>query len=161
MKLKIVAVSAITLMSVGMAATGNAQVGVNVGIGVPAPAMLAIQPPSFVMMPDLGFYAAVGVQQDLFFAGNLYYLYQGGNWFSSQFYGGPWGYVPMNRMPIAFRRYNFDRIRTSRNNVYMNYRRGGFKGQQFRPMRPAQRPAGRPGAGGDHRPGPGGGGHRR
>lgn|GEM_PF-2888832 len=147
MKLRIVAVSAITLISVGMVGTGNARVNVHVGVGIPiAPAVLTIPPPTFVMVPDLGFYAAVGIQQNIFFSGNMFYMYQGGHWFSSPFFGGPWTFVSFHHMPLVFRRHTFVHIRTVRDRQFVRYRRGGYRGRQFRPNnRPPQNNNNRPG----------------
>jgi len=84
-----------------------------------------VEPPIFVMPPELGFYVAVGVPYDLFFVNNVYYVCRGDIWYSSTYYNGPWRRIYYSEIPFVFSRYPFERIRYYRDHYYNHYRRYG------------------------------------
>lgn len=82
----------------------HADVHVGINVGVPPPPVLAIPaPPRLVVVPgapviqyapDLGY--------DYYSYGGRYYTVQNDNWFVASDYGGPWAYVPRERVPRPF-----------------------------------------------------------
>ncbi len=117
-------------------------VGVNIGtpgVAVPVPVPVAPppqpvyvqpqvvidEPPEFIAPPELGFYVAVGVPYDLFFASGRYYLCRGNTWYSSPNYNGPWVSARYKALPWGLRKYPYERIRYFRDAGYRHYREGG------------------------------------
>jgi len=120
-------------------------VGFSLGINVGAPAAVSPvyapqpvvlqEPPEFVEPPELGFYVAVGVPYDLFFVGNLFYLFSGNAWYASPYYNGPWAPAYYNHIPYTLRRYPFERIHYYRDDYFRRYHHYGDWGghRYFRP----------------------------
>ncbi|HET6418534.1 MAG TPA: hypothetical protein VFG19_00160 [Geobacteraceae bacterium] len=117
-------------------------VGVNIGtpgVAVPVPVPVAPapqpvyvqppvaieEPPEFIAPPELGFYVAVGVPYDLFFAGGRYYLCRGNAWYASPNYNGPWVSARYKTLPWGLRKYPYERIRYFRDTGYRHWREGG------------------------------------
>jgi hypothetical protein len=119
-------------------------VGVNISnrpqVAVPAPQPVYVppvpvaappveiemeEPPEFIEPPQLGFYAAVGVPFNLYFAANQYYLFKGNTWYAAPRYNGPWVSVRYASLPRVLRRYPHEKIQYYRDSGYRHYRRGG------------------------------------
>jgi hypothetical protein len=117
---------AIALLSVGTATLSYAGVNwnVNVDIGIPvAPVpspppppqvVLPEQPPQFVYVPDLGYYVAAGVPYDLVYVNRRYYHLHDGHWYQAEYYGAPWAYISVDRLPPLMRRHSYVEYRSHR-----------------------------------------------
>ncbi len=136
-------------LSVPVAQTWAADVGVSIGInagappppGYAQPPVVITEPPEFVAPPQLGFYIAVGVPYDLFYFGSQYYLYRGGISYAAPYYNGPWVIVPYGRVPYDIRRHPFNSIHRYRDYYYSHPRNYG--GHEFGHFRPEHRNPGR------------------
>ncbi|MBJ6724177.1 hypothetical protein [Geomesophilobacter sediminis] len=107
----------------------------NWGINVGGPPVVVSQPPDFLSPPELGFGVAVGVPYDLFYASGVYYLYRGGGWYRSSYYGGEWIKARKRDLPPELRRYSITRIHAYRDRDFREYSRDRehYRGQRFRP----------------------------
>ena len=91
------------------------------------------QRPEFVFLPQVGFYAAVGIPYDLFFVSGRYYLTRGNAWYSAPCYNGPWVSVRNQVIPREIRRYPFERVRYYRDVEYSRHCDDGNGGRHARP----------------------------
>jgi hypothetical protein len=94
-------------------------------VPVAAPPVVIEEPPEFIEPPQLGFYAAVGVPYNLYFAANQYYLFKGNAWYAAPRYNGPWVSVRYASLPGVLRRYPHEKIQYYRDAGYRHYRGGG------------------------------------
>jgi hypothetical protein len=62
----------------------------QVAVATP-PRVVAPQPPQYVWVPEWGMYVLEGY--DIVYYNGAYYYYDGGRWYISQHYGGPWALV--------------------------------------------------------------------
>jgi len=129
---KILAVAAAVVL---LQAASAAQAGVSFSINVGGPPIVVAQPPDFLYPPELGFGVAVGVPYDMFYFSNSYYIFRGGGWYRTDYYGGPWIKVRPRELPPEFRRYRINRIHEFRDREYRVYSRdrGHYGGRYFRP----------------------------
>ena len=111
----------------------------------PPPAQVIVRepaPPAVVTIDDdvnfvyparLGFYVAVGVPYDLFYARNNYYLFRDGSWFRALGSNGPWVATRYRDLPPGLRRHDIERIRAYRRAEYDIYRhdRDRYRGRHF------------------------------
>ena len=93
----------VALMLVGSPSPGRAQVGVSIGITLPAP-------PSFVMIPGTPVAYAPAVPANYFFYGGQYYVFTHGGWYMGPTYNGPWAvmapeYIPLPILSVPVRYY--------------------------------------------------------
>jgi hypothetical protein len=89
---------------VGVAATSQAGVSVNIGINLPAPPRLVVVPGTPVMY-------APGVEANYFFFGGQYYVFANGGWYVGPRHNGPWAVVapefvprPILAVPVSYYR---------------------------------------------------------
>ena len=80
-----------------------AQVSVNIGINLPAP-------PPLVVIPSSPVQYAPAVEGNYFFYGSEYYVFDGGQWYVSPVYNGPWvvlapEFIPMPLLQVPVRFY--------------------------------------------------------
>lgn len=142
------AVVVAALVAVPLVQAVQAEVRVNVNVGVPvvpvipappvavaAPQIVLSAPPEFILPPSLGFYVAVGIPYDMFYIGNTYYLYRDNNWYRGPNYGGPWRVIDRDRLPPGLRKHKYERIRYLRDEEYRAYREDHdhYRGRHFRP----------------------------
>lgn len=100
----------------------------------PAPPPMVIEErPEFVRLPELGFFAAVGVPYDLFYVSGRYYLTRGNTWYSAPNYDGPWVTARYRSLPWGLRRYPFERVRYYRDTEYRRHCDDGDWGRHARP----------------------------
>ena len=95
-------VLAVTALVAG-ATVADAQVGVSIGINLPAP-------PSLVIIPQTPVAYAPAVPANLFFYGGEYYVFTNNVWYAGPTYDGPWGviapsYVPRPILAVPVRYY--------------------------------------------------------
>ncbi|HIJ80931.1 MAG TPA: BcpO-related WXXGXW repeat protein [Desulfuromonadales bacterium] len=111
----------------------SAEAGVY--INVPPPSVIFKTPPLFLSPPDIGYYVGVDTPYDIVLISGVYYLFQGDNWYRSRHYNGPWTYIRHDRLPLAIRKHDIERIRHHRNEVYSTYQenREHFRGRHFTP----------------------------
>jgi hypothetical protein len=67
--------------------------GVSIGIDVPAY-------PNLVRVPGHPVYYAPGMRSNFFFYDGMYWVYQGDDWYASDWYDGPWGRVQPQAVPL-------------------------------------------------------------
>ncbi len=84
----------------GLAGPAPAQVSLSIGlpnvrIGINLPLF-----PQLVRVPGYPVYYAPDVQSNYFFYDGLYWVYEDDNWYSSDWYNGPWGFVDPGRVPL-------------------------------------------------------------
>jgi hypothetical protein len=65
----------------------------------PPPPLLVPVPPPVVLVPGTYAYFAPDVDVDLMFYGGFWYRPYGGGWYRASHYNGPWGFVPVGRVP--------------------------------------------------------------
>jgi hypothetical protein len=85
---------------VGLAGPAAAQVSLSIGmpnvhIGINLPLF-----PQLVRVPGYPVYYAPSVQSNYFFYDGLYWVYEDDNWYSSDWYNGPWGFVDPGHVPL-------------------------------------------------------------
>src|SRR5690348_16147263 len=67
--------------------------GISIGINVPAY-------PQLVQVPGYPVYYAPQLNANYFFYDGLYWVYDGENWYASEWYNGPWELVPPDEVPL-------------------------------------------------------------
>lgn len=67
--------------------------GLSIGINVPVY-------PQLVRVPGYPVYYAPGLRTNFFFYDGLYWVYQGDDWYASDWYDGPWGRVEPEGVPL-------------------------------------------------------------
>ena len=67
----------------------------NLSIGINLPAY-----PHLVLIPGYPVYYSPGLQINYFFYDGYYWVFQGGNWYASTWYNGPWAYVEPLYVPV-------------------------------------------------------------
>jgi hypothetical protein len=105
---------------------------------VPAlPTFIIQEPPDFLEPSDLGFFVAIGIPYDLYYANNTYYVYHNKVWFQSRSYNGPWDFVNYGELPPNLNKYrdNVTQIRVVRDREYKSYKkdRTRYRGHHFKP----------------------------
>src|SRR5882672_10421086 len=90
--------SAVAQVSIGIS-TPSVSIGINVPVY-----------PELVPVPGYPVYYAPRMSANFLFYDGLYWVYQGGNWYASSWYNGPWGlvspvYVPVFVLRIPVRYY--------------------------------------------------------
>jgi hypothetical protein len=91
---------------------------INIHVGRRAPAVYFAREPRVVLIPDTEVYCVqdVGYDYDMFRCGDWWYIDDGGYWYRSRSYRGPFVTVSFTSLPWAFRRVP-----------------SGFRHQPFRP----------------------------
>lgn len=56
--------------------------------------------PDLVLVPGLPVYYAPRLQRNYFFYDGLYWVFEGDNWYASEWYDGPWSYVRVDYVPV-------------------------------------------------------------
>jgi hypothetical protein len=131
MKKLLAVASAVVLF--GVASMAQADVGFSINVG--GPPIVIQQPPDFIYPSELGFGVAVGVPYDMFYLDNTYFVYRGGGWYRTSYYGGSWVKVRGRELPPQLRRHRIARIHEYRDREYRVYAsdRDHYRGQRFRP----------------------------
>lgn len=86
----------------GGATPGFAGMDVSVNIGVPA--VVVVEPPEMVLVPNSQIYYAPSVEADLFFYRGNWYTRNGHRWYRGRSYKGPWTVASPRTVPVAFGR---------------------------------------------------------
>ena len=75
---------------------------VSIGVGLPAVSIGINVPvyPQLVLVPGYPVYYAPQVDANYFFYDGLYWVYDGDNWYASEWYNGPWELVPPQAVPL-------------------------------------------------------------
>lgn len=104
MKTLFALVSALVLFQT--ASVAQADIGFSINVG--GPEIVVSQPPDFLYPPGLGFGVAVGVPYDMFYLDGTYFVFRGGGWYRTSYYGGDWVRVrtrcqppPLLSTPVA------------------------------------------------------------
>jgi hypothetical protein len=100
------------------------------------------EPPEFLFPQKLGFGTAVGVPYDMFYLSDTYYFLQGGTWYRSSSYRGPWVMIGSSRLPPELRKYKLQEIHKLRNAEFAAFwkNRDHYQGRYFRPDGDAKEP---------------------
>ena len=140
----------LVIAAITAASSVQAEVSVNVQIGVPVHApppsrVIVSTPPAihfdvaplFIAPSRLGFYVGVDTPYDIIYSSDYYYLYYGNSWHSSRHHNGPWAEVPYRELPPGIRRHRIEQIRSYRDREHRAYRndRDHYRGRHFRPDR--------------------------
>jgi hypothetical protein len=128
---------------ISAASIAQAEVSVNVNVGLPVPRVVVSGPPAvlfevapqFVEPSRLGFYVGVDTPYDILFFSDYYYLYYGNSWHRARHHNGPWIEVPYRQLPPGIRKHRIEQIRSYRDREYRVYRqdRDHYRGRHFRP----------------------------
>ena len=99
-------------------------------------------PPEFLFPKELGFGVAAGVPFDMMYLSGAFYLVQGGTWYRSPSYRGPWAVVPRRDLPPVLVEHDLASIRELRNREFRELWEKGnkYRGRRFRP---AEKPPGK------------------
>ena len=95
---RLAAIAVCTVVLTGMPAAAQVSIGIgmpglSIGINVPAY-------PQMMRVPNYPVYYAPGLRSNYFFYDGLYWIYQGDDWYVSDWYNGPWGWVPHEAVPL-------------------------------------------------------------
>ena len=80
----------------------RAEIGISVGIGFGSGIQIGINVPIYpdlVAIPGYPVYYDPNASSNYFFYDGLYWVYDNDNWYSSDWYNGPWGYVEPEYVP--------------------------------------------------------------
>jgi len=114
----LLSVSTATLCYAGVNWNVNLDIGIpaaQVPVAPPPPEVLMPpQPPQFVYVPELGYYVAAGVAFDLIYVNRRYYHFRDGHWYQAEYYGAPWTYTPIERLPQLMQRHSYVEYRKHR-----------------------------------------------
>ncbi len=88
----------ILLVLMGLVSSSGAGVSVEVQIGAPPPVRF-YSPPEVVVIPGTYVYYAPDASIDLFFYEGFWWRPWHGYWYRSRYYGGPWAFMPVRRVP--------------------------------------------------------------
>ena len=77
--------------------TAAAQVSVNVNVGPPP--IIFPRPPRVVVVPQTPVYYVPDTSYNVFLYDHRYYSFHEGAWFLASSHGGPWVFVPAERVP--------------------------------------------------------------
>ncbi len=104
----------VALMTVSFASADGVKIGVNIGVPVPPPVVIAAPPtvvvttppppvivtaPQLVVVPGSAVYYAPNASINFFVYGGQYYSFHEGGWFVATTHGGPWSAVARERVP--------------------------------------------------------------
>ena len=84
-----------TLLATPVLATAQ----VHVSINVPPPPVIFHAPPRVVAVPRTPVYYVPDTSYNVFVYDNHYYSFHDGAWFLANSHGGPWVFVPAERVP--------------------------------------------------------------
>ena len=92
-------------------------------------------PPEFLFPAKLGFGVAVGVPYDMMYISEDYYYWQGGSWYRSSSFHGPWTRLGQSQLPPELRNQPLAKIRQLRDGEFRTYwkNKEHYQGKQFRP----------------------------
>jgi hypothetical protein len=136
MKRSILAVLGFFFIAVASArAETSFSAGVNVG-NSPDHVVFA-DPPEFIAPPSMGFYIAVGVPYDMFYARSHYYMFRNNIWYRASNYNGPWIVYEYRRLPTVLRKHRYEDIVRMRDREYHLYQsdRQHYHGRQYHPKK--------------------------
>lgn len=99
-RLLLIALAVATGLSITEAVAGDVNVGVHIGVPVPAPPRIALPaPPRVVVVPNSPVSYAPGVDVNLFVYSGHYYTFHDGAWFHARTHSGPWVFIAPERVP--------------------------------------------------------------
>jgi len=92
---------AVGLAMVGLALASASADNVSIGINTPSVnfGLNIGAPPPLVAVPGVPVYYAPSVPKNYFVYGGYYYLFNGGTWFYSGHYNGPWTSLVIHQVP--------------------------------------------------------------
>lgn len=103
-------------------ADAHAEVNISINAGHRAPSFVLDTRPTFVNIATRGFSVSYGAPYDIVCLENAYYLHDGGSWYRSSHYNGPWVVVSERGMPERLRGYRIEDIRRYRDDEYRRMR---------------------------------------
>src|SRR3989442_15840624 len=82
------------------AVAGDVNVGVNIGVPMPAPPRIVLPaPPPVVVVPNSPVSYVPSVNFNLFVYSGRYYTFHDGSWFFATSHSGPWAFIATERVP--------------------------------------------------------------
>lgn len=113
---------------------GDVGVDLNIHLGNAPRGFYIDDDVNFIYPSPLGFYVAVGLPYDLFYAGKSYYLFHDGYWHRARHSRGPWVIINHRDLPPGLRKHKIDRLRYYRDREYEIYRHDerNYRGKHFR-----------------------------
>ena len=93
---------AIIVLSILLGFVNSAIAQLSIGIGLPG-VSIGINVPSYptlVQVPNYPVYYAPGMSSNFFFYDGMYWVYQSDNWYTSDWYNGPWRMVGPEFVPL-------------------------------------------------------------
>ena len=82
------------------AVAGDVNVGVNIGVPMPAPPRIVLPaPPPVVVVPNSPVSYVPSVNFKLFVYSGRYYAFHDGSWFFATSHSGPWVFIAPERVP--------------------------------------------------------------
>ncbi len=116
----------------------NVDIGIPVGqVQTPPPPVrveLPPEPPQFVYVPELGYYVAAGLPYDLLYVGRKYFYFNNGYWYQADYYGAPWVYAPVNRLPPIMTRHSYVEYRKHRESELIKHQHEkDYRGEFHKP----------------------------
>lgn len=94
-------VVAATGLSAAIAAGGDVNVGISVGVPLPPPPFVVASPPPHVAVQGTAVYYVPSASFNLFVFGSRYYSFHSGVWFHAGNHNGPWAVIATARVPRA------------------------------------------------------------
>src|SRR5947207_6259873 len=91
--LLITATAAVVTPASAQLSFGYSTPGVSIGINLPVY-------PTLQPIPGYPVYYAPGAPTNYFFYDGLYWVFEGGNWYESSWYNGPWSMVDPYSVPV-------------------------------------------------------------
>src|SRR3989454_10444692 len=82
------------------AVAGDVNVGVNIGVPMPAPPRIVLPaPPPVVVVPNTPVSYVPSVNFNLFVYSGRYYTFHDGSWFQAKSHSGPWAFIATEHVP--------------------------------------------------------------
>lgn len=98
--------------------------------------------PLFLFPAELGFGVAVGTAEDLCYLHESYYRFEGGVWYRSASYRGPWIRVPRGKLPPELSKRKLSELRALRDREFRTFwqEKGSYQGRLLRPESVREKP---------------------
>ena len=90
---------AMLLIAGAMVSAGPAEAQVSVNVNIGPPPVIFAAPPRVLVVPNTPVYYAPDTTYNVFFYEGRYYSFHNGAWFLAGSHGGPWAFVPPERVP--------------------------------------------------------------
>lgn len=109
----------------------------TIKIPVPPVPIIVPEPPLFLLLPGIGFRAAVDIDDDMFLIDDRYYVYRDNAWYFGPSYRGPWKTIHYKSLPPGLRKHKMKYLHEEREREHRRYRddRDYDRRRVYRPAR--------------------------